>query len=61
MKNLYLISMEYSNSNTEFLQIAFSENIYFYTEKQRNEFVDLISKLSFENNFSFIIDHINNI
>ncbi len=53
--------MEFSNLTTEFLQIEFSENIYFYTEKQKNDFVELISKLSFENNFSFILDHINNI
>ena len=60
MRNLFLISLEFTNMNEELLQIEFSENVYFYTEKQKNEFVDLISKLAFENNFSFILDYINN-
>lgn len=54
-----MITLEYLNGKDK-SHIDKVDKMYFYTEKQRSEFIDEISKLAYKSSFSFILDQLNN-
>jgi len=53
-----MIALEYFGRDTTY--IAKTDKMYFYTDKQRSEFIDEISKLAYKSSFAFILDYLNN-